>query len=953
MPAPLPTRVPLATYRLQLGPDLSFYDAARLVPYLARLGITECYCSPVLRARAGSTHGYDLCDHGELSPDLGGAQGFAALGEAARAHGLGVMVDFVPNHMSADPVCNGWWRSVLENGPSSPFASHFDIDWAPLKDELSGKVLLPILGEQYGVTLHQGGLVLEREGGHFRLRYDGTHLPLNPRQLRILLSHDRDRLTAEAGTDDPDVSEYLSVLFHLEHLPPYTATDPASVAARLREKGVALARLGALTDRSERIRRHLDEQVARFNGHAGQPDSFDALHQLLEAQPYRLASWRTAMHEINYRRFFDVNDLVGIRMEDPAVFEAAHRLIGRLLRSGQITGLRLDHVDGLFDPAEYLRGLFGLVDGEAVPWVVVEKIVSPGERLDPDWLTHGTTGYEFLDLLTRLFVDPSGLDELIELYARHTGRRQSFHEVAYLCKKLIATTSMAAELSVLAYEANRISERHRTYRDFTLASLREALEEIVAAFPVYRTYVRPDGWSGEDQRIVDQAIAAALDRNPALEPTIFHFLRRLLLPSATTDQEAPQVIRFAMKFQQYAGPVQAKGVEDTAFYRYVPLASLNEVGSGPLRGPDPVAAFHAANGERLRDWPLAMLTTTTHDTKRSEDARARLDALSELLPGWRDLLDRLHRITQPARSPKADRAPDPSDEYLLYQTLLSVWPAEQTGLPNRSLVERVESYLIKAIREAKVHSSWINPDQSYETATLAFIDEILAGPTASAFCRAFNPFARQVAWLGMLNSLAQVVLKVGAPGVPDFYQGTELWSLTLVDPDNRGPVDFETRVALLSELEPLLGGELPGLATGVADLVARWPDGRIKMLVTTASLRARRHYPNLFLRGEYLALEAIGRRAGHLVAFGRRSDAAAALVIAPRLLGGLLRVERSLPTSRELWRDTVVPLPPTLAKGHYRNAITGELLEPTSDGAVVVAEALASAPVGLFITTDN
>jgi (1->4)-alpha-D-glucan 1-alpha-D-glucosylmutase len=950
-----PRRVPVSSYRLQLTGEFGLSDAATLVPYLAALGVTECYLSPILAARPGSRHGYDICDHGRINPELGGEAGFDALASAARAHGLGIVLDFVPNHMSTDPLENRWWRSVLANGPSSPYAACFDIDWDPVKPELQQRILFPVLADQYGVTLDQGLLRLEFADGAFRLRYFDLDLPLNPRRLGLVLGQGLDALRQEPGTD-ADLTELLSVLFHLEHLPAYTETDPAPVAERQREQDVALDRLLALVERSPRVRRHVEESVRRLNGTPGVPASFDLLHTLLEAQPYRLASWRTAMHEINYRRFFDVNELAGIRMEDPAVFAAAHELLARLVADGTVTGLRLDHVDGLFDPARYLHDLAVRLGPGPRVWTVVEKILSRGERLNDSWLVHGTTGYDFLNAVNGLFVDPDREGMFETLYARFLGESQPFGDVVYASKKLIITGSMASELNVLAHELNRISESDRHFRDFTLDSLQQALQEVVACFPVYRTYYDGTEITPSDRENVDRAIAVALRRNPSLEPTIFAFIRQMLLPEDAAEAPQAELIRrrrFAMKFQQYTGPVQAKGVEDTAFYSYVRLASLNEVGGDPTRFGQSAAAFHEENEERMRRWPLAMLATATHDTKRGEDARARLSALSELPRPWRSMLGRLSRIAAPARTTVHEGpAPSRSEELLFYQALVGAWPPGLGGPPDAAFVDRLWAYMRKAMREAKVTTSWLNPSAAHEQAVQEFVRQVLAGRLAPRFCHSLAPFAAAVARFGMLNSLAQLVLKLGSPGVPDFYQGTELWDLSLVDPDNRRPVDYGHRRRVLAELAPLAalareGREGGRVVDAVRVLVRDWADGRIKMYVTHAGLTARRLEAPVFLEGEYLPLRAAGERGAHVVAFARHRAGRAVLVIAPRLVVSLTR-EAALPVGPGVWGETTLRVPGNLVRGEYRSVLTGEVLSVAGD-AVAVASALATLPVGLWV----
>lgn len=927
-----PDRIPVSTYRIQLSPSFPLSAAAQVCSYISRLGVTDVYCSPVLTASPGSSHGYDTCDHLQVNPELGGEEALNQLTVELRKRDLGLILDFVPNHMGAHPMANRWWRDVLENGPSSPYARYFDIDWNPVKDELQGKLLLPILGDQYGVALDEGKLQLEHLDGMFRLRYYDHLLPLNPRQLRILLRHNVHQLQARLPASDPDVAEFLSILFHLDHIPAYTESSAASIEERRREKDVAQHRLAVLMRQCEEVRRHVESNVELFNGVPGDAASFDLLHTLLEAQPYRLSFWRTAMHEINYRRFFDINELVGIRMEDPAVFQDAHRLIFQLIREGVVTGVRLDHVDGLFDPAGYFDELNRRVRPAKI-YVAVEKILTEGERLREDWAVHGTTGYEFLNLVNGIFVDRMNSNEFRKLYARFTGAKRSFPEVAYAAKKLIVSTSMASELNVLAYELNRISESDRQFRDFTLHSLREALTEVTACFPVYRTYFRDGRFDAFDRSNVERAIEEALRRNPALEPSIFEFLREMLLTrenSSLSREEYNRRVHFAMKFQQYTGPVQAKGLEDTAFYRYGPLLSLNEVGGHPSRFGITVEEFHRANLERLRSHPLSMICTGTHDTKRGEDARARINVLSEIPREWRDAVMRWARINAPARSRvNGEFAPDRSDEYLYYQALLGAWPAGCTSA-TPEFAGRMMQYMNKAAKEKKVHTSWVHPHAAYDEAVLRFVEQTLLGTRAAPFLTQFLPFQEMVAQRGVVRSLAQVVLKLTSPGVPDFYQGAEAWDLSLVDPDNRRPIDFKALEKQLESLEPMLSGV--ATAAGMADALRNWQDGRIKQYITVAGLRLRRNYRALFLRGDYVPLGLEGAVGDHVVAFERRLEERSVVVACPcRQMGEVEMTETKLKVTR----------------GWYQHVFTGEQLESRDCG--IPLEALFRAcPVAIL-----
>jgi (1->4)-alpha-D-glucan 1-alpha-D-glucosylmutase len=989
-----PIRLPVSTYRVQLQPAFGFRELTAILPYLEALGVTECYCSPYFKARPGSTHGYDIGDHNALNPELGSQDDFDALVGRLAAHRLGVLLDFVPNHMGIDPRTNPWWRDVLENGPSSRFASYFDIDWEPIKTELRTKVLLPILSQQYGEALENGEIRLSFVSGALVLNYQDRELPTNARESVTVLRHGVDSLAGEHG-EDPDVQELLSIITQLQNLPVYTDRRPERAEERRRETTIARGRLVRLTGRSSRVREHIERAIDVFNGRRGTPDSFDLLHEFLERQPYRLAYWRTSAHEINYRRFFDIDDLAGLRMELPEVFEATHQLLSRLIATSAVTGVRIDHPDGLFAPAAYFQRLQALAarslgvsggdpgggDSRAAPlYVVIEKILMPGQHLPQDWQVHGTTGYSFMNTLNGLFVSTDHAKAFREFATRVTGHREPFADVVYVSKKLIMETALASELNVLANSLNRISEQHRRSRDFTLNSLRSALMAFIASLPVYRTYVDQDGVGRGDRETIASAVAHARRRNPALESSIFDFLLDVLCPrrpgetghadrkSAERRSGYPPLaeadhrerIRFAMRLQQYTGPVHAKGVEDTAFYRYNVLLSLSEVGGNPGRFGIHPAVFHRENALRLDRWPLELLATATHDSKLGEDVRARLNVLSELPDEWRRNVRLWMRTNADNRTQLGPEwAPDRNDEYRFYQVLVGVWPADhgRTGsdpLPDL-LVERLRAYMLKAAKEAKVHTSWIQDNERYDAALVRFVERTLTGPTFPRFVELFAPFARFVARVGMVNSLAQVLMKVVSPGVPDFYQGAELWDLNLVDPDNRRPVDYSQRVAWLQALGPLLDGA-PGCEgavrlAAVRQLLEGWEDGRIKLWLTAALLRLRRRAPDLFLKGEYVPLDADLAVPGGLVAFARRAGGRVAIAIAPRLIAALVPPQ-GLPIGPSVWRTSRVRLPAGLAGAPYENVITGEIVRPlSSDGEswILVGEALAACPVALLV----
>ncbi len=953
-------RRPVSSYRLQFGPGFAFADAGALVPYLAALGVTECYCSPFLQARPGSEHGYDVCNHNRVSDALGGEGEYVTFSAALQAHGLGQIVDFVPNHMGIDLGANSWWRDVVENGPSSAYAEFFDIDWRPVKPELRDKLLLPILGEQYGAVLERGELRLVLEDGAIALAYGDERIPIDPARQPLVLGAGLDAMRRAADGADDDLRELEGIVEILSGLPAFAVRD--AVKKMNRREGAALARrrLAGLVERSPAAAAHLAQAVARFNGTAGDAASFDPLHELLETQPYRLASWRAASDEINYRRFFDINDLAGLRVEVPAVRDATHGLLRRLIDAGHVTGVRLDHIDGLFDPHGYLTWLRATMSRPV--YLIVEKILSGHETLSEDWPVDGMTGYGFLNDVTGLFIERERASKLRRIYVQVTGRVEAFTDIVYECKRLIERTALASELNVLAHALNRISEHEREYRDFTLNSLRKALAEVVANFPVYRSYVRGDATADSDREAIDLAIRRSQQRTPVFDASIFDFIRGALLPEGREGAARDARQTFAMKFQQYTAPVQAKGVEDTAFYRYHLLAALNDVGGDPPRFGRSPAEFHDANRHRLARWPLSMTTTATHDTKRGEDARARLAVLTEIPDDWRKAVSQWLRLNASHRRMVDDApAPDRNDEYLFYQALLGAWPAEPEDAPLPAsappdLVARASDFMRKAIKEAKVHTSWISPNAAYDEAVARYVERALAGPKAKRFLASFVPFARRLARLGLPNSLAQLTLKIASPGVPDFYQGTELWDLSFVDPDNRRPVDWDLRRRLLAECEPWLAKLEAGedVHAYVEELLPSWTDGRIKLFLTAAALRARRAMPEVFLSGDYLPLDVEGPASRSVLALARRRDAAVAIAIVPRLTARLEGASEGIVGER-VWSTTRLIVPAVLGTGPWRNRFTGATVDatPTADGSTIaLRDALAVCPVAL-LTRDG
>jgi len=894
-------RTPSATYRLQFNSGLRLEDARQLIRYLSALGITDLYASPLFRARENSAHGYDVVDHAMIDPAIGTEEDFKSLANQLRQRGMGLMLDVVPNHMGIDDVNNAWWWDVLENGPSSPYATFFDIDWSPPKESLKDKVLLPFLGDQYGTVLENQQLQLAYDGERFSIAYFKHRFPVGPASWLTVLRFVLEKISPVLSADHAKRMELESIVTALENLPQCTDRDPAQIQQRQREKEVIRRRLAALYSTSLPIHEALDAAIIEFNGRRGDPHSFDRLEQLLAEQAYRLCYWRVASDEINYRRFFDVNSLAAIRVEDPEVFHAVHAAIVSFVKQGWVTALRIDHPDGLLDPQQYLADLQRLC-GEAVLaagddaargtsseiYLAVEKILGHDEELPSDWHVCGTTGYDFLNLLNGLFVARRGAYELRNVYARFTGQAASFAEVFYQSRQAILSFSMSSELYMLSGQLVRISEQHRASRDFTRSAIHRALREVIACFPVYRTYVRPTTRqaSPEDRRRILTATRSAKRRNPQMSTAYFDFIGSVLLlehPDGLCEDDRQQRLQFVLKFQQLTGPVMAKGLEDTAFYRWYPLASLNEVGGDPLAPVTSIEQFHRHNSERLAKWPLSMSATSTHDTKRGEDVRARLNVLSEVPEAWADAIARWQTWNM-QRKAEIDGvpAPDANEEYLLYQTLIGTWPREPQPPKERdAYVERIMQYMDKALKEAKLHTSWANPDAEYDRATADFVRAVLDKEKSAEFLRDLDAFVRSIADAGWINSLGQCVAKISAPGCPDFYQGTELWDFHLVDPDNRGRVDFGRRCQMLSDVRERAKCRLPELA---AELLAAWPDDRIKLFVTWRALEFRREHAELFQRGNYAPLAVKGMRSEQACAFARECDGQWVITVLPRLI---------------------------------------------------------------------
>jgi (1->4)-alpha-D-glucan 1-alpha-D-glucosylmutase len=938
-PAP---HLPLSTYRLQFNASFTFQDASRILPYLSQLGITDCYASPYLKAAPGSTHGYDVVDPTELNPEIGTEADYQVFIQALHHHGMGQILDVVPNHMGIAGSTNLWWQDVLENGPSSRYATFFDIDWTPVKPELENKVLLPILGDQYGIVLENQEITLHYDDGQFFLLYYEHRLPIDPCTWTTILTFGQDTLIQSLEESDPHLQEYQSIITALSHLPARTETNAERVAERYREKEVIRRRLSTVIAEHPILHQFLLENLRLLNGMKHSPRSFDVLDHLVNHQAYRLAYWRVAAEEINYRRFFDINQLAAIRIEHPEVFQAAHQKIFELLASGAVNGLRIDHVDGLYNPraflaqwqqwaAEHLE-VQPDAQGRAI-FLLVEKILGTGERLSTDWRCHGTTGYDNLALVNQLFIQEAHQRQIEQIYSRFTKQSLRYEDLIYDCKDLIMTSSMSGEINALGHQLNVLSERNRRSRDFTLNSLIHAIREIIACFPVYRTYIGPDPLEAvldRDRAYIRLAVARAKRRNPAISTLVFDFIRDLLLkiPQDSPDLDWDVIRPFVMKFQQTTSPVTAKGIEDTAFYIYNRLTSLNEVGGEPQHFGVTLSAFHQYMQERAVQWPSSLSSTSTHDTKRSEDVRARINILSELPSEWRQHLRTWNRLNNKAKRTINDQlAPSLNEEYLLYQTLLGAWPfgAFSENVHNQFL-ERIQGYAIKALREAKVNTSWLNPDEAYEAAVCEFLSDILSMSSTNAFLQDFMPFQQRIAKYGIYNSLSQVLIKILAPGVPDFYQGTELWDFSLVDPDNRQPVDYLLRQQRLSELHHLQ--RTTSSVDFVHALLQDTENGLIKMYLTTTALHLRKRNRKLFLEGSYLPLEAKGEQAHHVCGFIRQDHTNICLTVFPRFLTSLIPNPTTSPLGESVWGQTWITLPLETPYPTFRNILTQEIVTP-------------------------
>ncbi len=925
--------MPTATYRLQFNPAFGFEAAQAVIAYLAGLGISDLYASPIFKAVKGSTHGYDVVDPNQLNPELGGLSDLEGLAAELKAHHMGWIQDIVPNHMAMDSD-NWLLMDILENGSSSRYFQFFDVDWDYPAANLNKRILAPFLGRFYGECLEDGEIALQYGPEGFKVAYYNLAFPLRIESY-LNLFNNLPKLKRKLPEDNFDFIKLLGILYVLKSLS--SSDEPEE---RHNQIKFIQHTMWEAYNSNAAIKAFVDKNVRTFNGEKEKPESFNFLDDLLAQQVFRLSYWKVAAEEINYRRFFCVNGLISLRVEDEHVFNYTHGLIFDLLAKGVVTGARIDHVDGLYDPASYLQKV-----REKAPanYIIVEKILNLQEDLPPAWPVQGTTGYDFTNYVNELFCQKENARAFSRIYASVTGLKNSYEEVVRDNKKLMIQEDMASDVHNLAQLLKKISSRDRHGSDITLNALRRALTEVLADFPVYRTYISQVVVSDSDR----QYILAAVDRARANFPALlyeFAFIRRFLLldfPDYVSEAEKRDWLHFVMKFQQLTGPVMAKGVEDTTHYVYNRLLSLNEVGGRPGHFGCSLAEFHHFNAKKRDLWPDSLNTTSTHDTKRGEDARARINVLSEMPEEWQKKLRTWIKINQGKKKRLNGLAvPDRNDEYFLYQTLIGAWPFSEAEYPE--FVARIKSYIVKAVREAKVHTAWLKPDTEYENAYVAFAEKILARSEANAFLKEFIPFCRRVSHYGILNSLSQTLIKITSPGVPDFYQGSELWDLSLVDPDNRRPVDFEKRRAILAGIREQ---EEADLGRMVQDLLATREDGKIKLFLIYRALQAKKAHRELFRAGAYLPLESAGRFGGQVIAYAWRYQRQWALVMAPRFLSHLVS-EEDFPLGRQVWQDTEVIMP-NGAPATWRNVITNEVL--SAGQALPVGDTLLSFPVALLI----
>ncbi len=944
----MPARPPLATYRLQFNSNFRFRDAISILDYLRELGISHVYASPVLASRSGSGHGYDVTDPTKIDLDEGGEEEFAGVQSALEERGMGLVLDLVPNHMAASKE-NRWWMDVLEFGPDSPFASYFDIDWKPPSRTLENKLLLPFLGRPFGEVLNDGELHLDWQGGRFVLQYGEQLFPIAPGSYAQILNSPGNGKRALLEGDSPSAQEWRGVLAVAQSV---AAGNGTLAAADRRAKFEGMCdRLHQLLSASPEVYAHVERALEVLNGKPGTPSSFNELEHILARQHYRLAFWQTASDAINYRRFFSITDLVGVRVDDLAVFDATHEKAIRIGLSKSCSGFRIDHIDGLREPARYLKRLRERLSAQHPegdgPYLIVEKILEENEWLPEDWPVEGTTGYDYLNFANRLLVDEAQAGALEEIYSKWIGLTVEFEDLLYDKKKFVMRTLLGVEMRALSRALAELARDDRYARELHPAELAEALIEVTACLPVYRTYIQSIEIPEAARKVIGDAIELARARRSTLPAEYFNFVSDVLLLAAAEHirpEQREARLAFVTRWQQFTGSIMAKGMEDTALYIYFPLASLNEVGGDPRPSLADPCAFHELIATRQKNWPNSMNATTTHDTKRSEDTRARIAVLSEIPEKWEAAL-RCWSLGNDKFVHKANAAavPDRNEEYLFYQTLVGVWPLHESEWT--TFVPRLQDYMIKATREAKVHTRWTTPNEAHESALRAFVTGVLDRKGNAEFCSKFEQFQQFTALYGMMNGLSQTLLKTTCPGVPDCYQGSELWDLRLVDPDNRGTIDFDKRRELAISLREAYESQD---SQNIEQLLESWKDGTVKMHVLNHTLNARKESPDLFLDGKYLPLEVQGQHKDRVVAFARKNGNDWVVSISVRCIASVHAPVTGPEKRRDFWNQTELILPNGAPAGWVNTLAGGAAGISSATGRFNLGAAFESFPLALL-----
>jgi (1->4)-alpha-D-glucan 1-alpha-D-glucosylmutase len=919
------------------------------------LGITDIYSSPIFKAQPASSHGYDITDPRCLNPELGTEGEFDTLTSTLRDHGMGFMLDIVPNHMSASPE-NPFWMDLLENGRFSPFTCFFDVDWNPPCKKLRNRILLPILGTPYPEALQNGELRLSLEKGGLSLNYFNRQFPIDIKSMVVILSHRISSLEKGTSSANTIPEKLRNIVDGMNALLPHDRFDTTRATEDYDRRQLLKKELLVLLNESPEIQKLLKRNIDLFNGEKGVPDRINLLDKLLQQQPYYLTFWRTGRNALNYRRFFDIDGLIGVKVENPLVFDASHALILRLIQEGKITGLRIDHIDGLYDPLQYLNRLQHRAAAKAKKagkspgmYIIVEKILADDEPLSDGWPVYGTTGYDYLNLVNTLFIDTEGMRIVNSTYSKFIGEEDTFDDVVYNKKRQVIDELFAADFNTLVHQLEHLVKKRNSNNIVTCMQLKKALATITACLPVYRTYINGKSVNSRDRLYIERSIQKAQQREPNVDGRAMSFIESVLLfkHQVTCNVDyLEDCLRFVMRWQQVTGAVMAKGFEDTALYTYNRLVSLNDVGSDPESKGLSIEEFHHKNVHRQSQWPHTMNTTSTHDTKRGEDVRVRLNVLSELADEWENRLLQWNKWNLPAKQTVAGKpVPEPSMEVLIYQTLLGAWPNSKGEQPD--FIDRFKSYLIKGAREAKTNTSWLLNNMAYEDALLVFTDSILERSTHNKFLADFLEFQRKIAFYGALNSLAQVVLKATSPGVPDFYQGTELWDLNLVDPDNRRPIDYQKRIKLL---ENFILEEGRGEASLARNLLNSWEDGAVKLYTTYKILTMRRDYTDLFRGGDYIPLQIDGHRQENICAFSRFKDSRWTVVVVPRLWTRLVPFGTP-PLGKQTWGNDLLLIPDSAPK-NWSNIFTHENLHASTSGnCLPLSQILSTFPVAVLLGT--